>query len=167
MTTPSPLGRYGTGSEGETLHRVQLLNTPVRVLLAGREHHDELMRECSLLALGQQDVRELSDRLRALIDVLGVRYGIAVARPDELVEAAVEHGKATVNLTFDVPAHFAQAAETMDRLMIEADEFCGTEQLMTLARGPVLAAFGHWYAEQVSRQIAGHEPQPWDGPLEV
>ena len=167
MTTPSPLGRYGTGWGGDTLHRVQLLNTPVRVLLAGREHHDELMREFSLLALGQQVARELSDRLRELIEVLGVRYGIAAVRPDEFIDAAVERGDATVDLTFDVPAHFAEAAETMDRLMIEADEFCRTEQLMTLARGPVLAAFGHWYAEELSRQIAGHEPRPWDGPLDV
>jgi hypothetical protein len=99
MTAPSPLGRYGDTSL-EDVHDVHLLILPVRVLIATRERHDELMREFALLALGGPSGRpDIPDRLLELIEILGVRYGYATARPDEVVDAAVARGDPTFNLT--------------------------------------------------------------------
>lgn len=44
MTTASPMGRYDEARAADELHEVRLLGLPVRVMLAAREHHDELMR---------------------------------------------------------------------------------------------------------------------------
>ena len=53
---PSPLGRYdepqdGSPATGETLFDVRLLSVPVRLYVAGRQHHDDLLQELSVLAV--------------------------------------------------------------------------------------------------------------------
>jgi hypothetical protein len=169
MTEVSPLGRYDDPTDREDLHEVRLLGLPVRVMVASRERHDELMREFALLALGGpfgQSRPELPGRLLELIEILGVRYASAAARPDELIDEALARGDDTIDLTYTVPAHVVDAADTLAALMAEADEFCRSEELLTLARSPVMVAFADWYLEEFRRQVADQPARPWDGPLE-
>jgi hypothetical protein len=167
VTTASPLGRYDEPTTDEELHQVKLLGLPLRVMIAGREQHDELMREFALLALGSPAGRpEVPRRLVELTQILGVQYGGAAARPDELVDAAAARGDDTIDLTYQVPAHVLEAADHLDALMSEADEFCREEQLLTLARSDVLVQFSDWYLGEFRRQIAGDPAQPWTGPLD-
>ncbi|GAC1608824.1 MAG: hypothetical protein NVS3B26_07380 [Mycobacteriales bacterium] len=167
MSEPPPLGGYDDSGGPDELCDVELLNVPVRVLVAGREHHDELMREFALLALGgATNGRNVPARLLALTQTLGVRYGGAASRPDELIDAALARGEDTIELSYRVPAHICEAASTLDQLLQEADDFCRAEQLLTLERSPVVIAFGQWYCEEFQRQVAGQPPRPWKGPLE-
>jgi len=167
MSQVSPLGRYDDSASGEDVHDVHLLGLPVRVLVASRERHDELMREFALLALGGPFVRpNVPNRLIELIQILGVRYGNAAARPDELVDAAIARGEETIDLTYTVPAHVVEAADNLESLMAEADEFCRSEQLLTLARSEVMVQFATWYLDEFRRQVAGEPPRRWDGPLD-
>jgi hypothetical protein len=167
VTTASPLGRYDSGTDDTGLREVQLLGLPVRVMLASRERHDELMREFALLALAGPGRRaDVPGRLLELTQILGVQYGGAASRPDEVVDAAAARGDDTVDLAYVVPAHVLEAADLLDRLMSEADEFCRNEDLLTLARSEVMVAFSDWYLDQFRRQIAGEPPLPWDGPLD-
>ena len=161
-----PLGRYEPDDEG-TLHEVQLLNLPLRLIATGREHHDEVMREFAMLALDEQlGEGHVPARMLELIDVLGRRYGAAAARPDAEVDAALARGDTTIDLVYHVPAHVTEAAEQLERLMTEADEFCRQQQLLTLERTPLQVRFARWYLDEFRRQISGEPPQPWDGPLE-
>jgi hypothetical protein len=105
-------------------------------------------------------------RLIELTQILGVQYGGAAARPDEEVDAALARGDETIDLTYVVPAHVVDGANTLSALMAEADEFCRTEQLLTLARSSVLFDFAEWYIGEFRRQVAGEQPQPWTGPLD-
>ena len=167
MTQASPLGRYDDGAMREDLHDVHLLGLPVRLLVASRERHDELMREFALLALGGPIGRaDVPTRLLELIQILGVRYGHAAARPDELVDEAIARGDDTINLSYTVPAHVVEAADNLDALMREADEFCRSEQLLTLARSDVMVEFADWYLDEFRNQISGNPPRPWSGPLD-
>ncbi|MDT7569845.1 MAG: hypothetical protein QOE05_19 [Actinomycetota bacterium] len=167
MTTVSPLGRYDDDASQDDLHDVHLLRMPVRVLVASRERHDELMREFALLALGGPSGRpEIPARLLELIEVLGVRYGHAAARPDELVDEAIARGEDTIDLSYTVPAHVVDAADRLDVLMREADEFCASEELLTLARTDVMVEFADWYLDEFRRQVTGLPPRPWEGPLD-
>ncbi len=50
--------------------------------------------------------------------------------------------------------------------MDEEDVFCRSGQLITLPRTPVVRRFGDWYLDQFVRQVAGHAPTRWDGPLD-
>lgn len=165
--TPSPLGRYDDEGSDERLHEVRLLNVPVRVLVAGREHHDGLMREFALLALAEDSARShLPLRLIELTEILGVKYGRAAARPSEEIEAALQAGESTVDLAYLVPGHIVDAAETLEALMDEADEFCRSEDLLTLKRSDVVTEFGAWYTTEFRRQVQGMAPRPWSGPLD-
>jgi hypothetical protein len=166
MTTASPLGRYGQTVADDTMHEVRLIAVPVRVMVAGREHHDELMREFALLALARSDIAPVPTRLVELTQILGIRYGSATARPDEAVDAALTRGDDTIDLTYVVPAHVVDGADTLSALMAEADEFCRSEQLLTLERSPILADFAEWYLDEFRRQVKGEPPQPWSGPLD-
>lgn len=168
MTGPSPLGRYDDAGAPADLHDVVLLGLPVRLLVASRERHDDLLREFALLALGgPTERRGVPARLLELTQVLGVRYGSARARPDELVDAALARGDDTIDLTYTVAADVVDAAASLAALMAQADAFCAAEQLLTLPRTPVMVDFATWYLEEFRRQIAGAQPQPWDGPLDA
>jgi hypothetical protein len=164
---PSPLGRYDDSADDDQLHEVRLLQVPTRVLAAGRLHHDELMHEFAVLAVSEDEQRaDVPQRMVALIDALGSKYAGTADRPDAEVDAALERGDATVDLTYYVSAHVVEAADRLDELMREADEFCRREQMLTLARSDVVRRFSEWYLDEFRRQIAGEPPRPWDGPLD-
>jgi hypothetical protein len=161
----SPLGRYDPDL-GDGLHEIRLLNVPLRILAAGREHHDDVMREFSMLALAEQPASaHVPARMLELVDVLGRRYAAAAARPDAEVDAALARGDATIDLVYHVPDHLATAAAALGALMDEADQFCRDRQLLALARPPVVIEFTTWYLDEFRRQIAGEPPRAWDGPL--
>jgi hypothetical protein len=161
----SPLGRYGPeGTDG--LFEVRLVNVPVRVLAAGREHHDGVMREFSMLALAEASTTHVPARLLELVEVLGRRYAATAQRPDAEVDAALARGEASITLVYHVPDHTAEAAQTLASLMDEADEFCREQQLLSLARPKPVVEFTRWYLDEFRRQIAGEQPRPWSGPME-
>ena len=168
MSGEHPLGRFRADGDADAAPvEVRLLGLPVRVLAASREHHDGLMREFRLLAMSRTlSSHAVPTRLTELTDVLGVRFGSAASRPDALVDDALDRGQDTVDLVYVVPPAAAAASLQLAALMAEADDFCRTEQLMTLPRGPVLAQFAGWYLEQFVEQVGGAAARRWDGPLD-
>ena len=165
------LGRY-THRSGETnpnetdLCTVRLLRLPVALFLRAREHHDELIREFTLMAIRSNGHPALPPRLRELVDILGRRFGASASRADMERDAAIERGDATVDLTYHVPASLAVDLQILTQLLDDADDFCRTEHLLTLPRDRSVVAFGHWYNNEFRRQIDGLPPTPWNGPLE-
>jgi hypothetical protein len=166
-SAPSPLGRYGLGDDAGSLVTVGLLGVPVRVLAVSREHHDSLLREFRLLALaGAPAGHDVPARLVALTEALGVRYAAAGSRPDDDFDRAVRQGLETVDLVYRVRPGAAEGGRQLEALMTEADEFCRSAQLITLARTPVMVRFARWYLGQFIEQVAGRPATRWDGPLE-
>ena len=150
----------------EPTYTVRLMGVPVRVLEAGRRHHEELMHEFSLLAVQEDIADDVPKRMLDLIETLGRRYAATSEQSNAQVDAALARGDATVDVTYDVAAHVVEAADFLAALMEEADEFCAREQMLTLQRSQVVKDFADWYLEEFRRQIACEAPRPWDGPLE-
>jgi hypothetical protein len=144
---------------------VRLIGLPLALFLRAREHHDELIREFTLMAI-RSNGTALPPRLRELVDILGRRFGASTSRTDMERDAAIERGDATVDLTYHVPASLAEDLKMLAQLMDDADEFCRMETLLTLPRDASMVAFGHWYNSEFLRQIDGLPPTPWNGPLE-
>jgi hypothetical protein len=145
------------------LVEVHLLGLPVDVHRAASEHGDELQREFALLQVQQAD-RETPDvpaRLLALIDDLGERFAGFTESTESELEDAIDRGDETVDLVFRVPADAKEAAEALGTLLEEADEYCRSGGLMTLATPAEAVAYRRWYLEEFSRQIAGEPPSPW------
>lgn len=163
---PSGLGRYADGDDDETMHTVQLVRVPVRIMEAGRRHHDELMHEFAVLAVADDLSDDVPQRMLDLIDTLGRRYGHTGEPGNALFDAAVARGDDTIDLTYEVPEHVVEAADNLAALMAEADEFCRREQMLTLQRSELVRQFADWYLEEFRRQINGETPRPWSGPLD-
>lgn len=163
----SPLGRYDDSPSDDPLHEVRLVGVPVRVLVAGRQHHDELMHEFSVLAVAEDSRADVPQRMLDLIETLGTRYASSAERPDAEVDAAQARGDDTVDLAYQVSAHVVEAADRLATLMAEADDFCRREQMLTLERTEVMRTFAEWYLDEFRRQVNGEPPRPWDGPLDV
>jgi hypothetical protein len=104
---PSILGRYGPPDDDDMV-TVRLLNFPLQVFAAVRQHHDDLLREFALLALRPPEDRPghaVPTRLLTLIDTLGRRFGGVGDRADTAREAALARGQANVDLTYRGAAH--------------------------------------------------------------
>lgn len=176
MTGGPILGRYThrsdqtEHSDQTDLRTVRLLGLPVALFLRAREHHDELIREFTLMAIRSNGTSAngvaLPPRLRELVDILGRRFGASTLRADMERDAAIERGDATVDLTYQVPASLGDDLKMLTQLMDDADDFCRMETLLTLPRDASMVAFGHWYNNEFLRQIDGLPPTPWNGPLE-
>jgi len=163
---PSPLGRYDASSGEQPTREVRLINVPVRVLAASRQQHDELMHEFAVLAVSLEDRSSVPARMLDLIDTLGTQYGRAADRPDAALDEALARGEQSVDLTYEVPAHVVEAADALEHMMNEADQFCRQEQMLALARSEVQHRFAQWYLDEFRRQVAGEPPRPWDGPYD-
>jgi hypothetical protein len=176
MTGGPILGRYThesdqtEQSDQTDLQTVRLVGLPIALFLRAREHHDELIREFTLMAIRADgmaaDGTVLPPRLRELVDILGRRFGASTSRADMERDAAIERGDATVDLIYHVPASLGDDLKMLTLLMDDADEFCRMGTLLTLPRDANMVAFGHWYNNEFLRQIDGLPPTPWNGPLE-
>ncbi len=166
----SGLGRYTPdgGQDGAAV-RITLQGLPLRLLLAGQEHHDGLLRELRLLALSEEDSggRPPDPRLRGLVDALGRQYAAARARRDEEIEAAMARGETTIDQVFSVPPTAGSAMQGLATLLSEADRLCEDNVLMTPPRPALLRRFADWYLGEVLAQSAGRPPRPWDGPPDL
>lgn len=165
----SVLGRYAPADDVEPV-TVVLRNFPLQLFEQARQHHDDLMREFALLALNPPSDRpghRTPARLLELVELLGNRYGAAAERTDAVRDAAIERGEQSLDLTYTVPRSVGPAIRQLQALMREADDFCESEQLLTLAITPLQRRFGDWFYGQFLAQIDGAPPKPWDGPMTV
>lgn len=167
------LGRDGpdhVATDHQGLIEVRLLGFPLQVFAVARLHHDELLREFALLALAPAAATEghaLPARLVALIDILGRHYGAATERSDAVRDEALARGDEVVDLTYHLPPSAAESVRTLNELMNEADEFCRSEQMLTLAATQMERDFRDWCLQQFERQLQGGAPSPWTGPLQL
>lgn len=146
---------------------VRLLGLPVALFLRAREHHDDLLRELTLIRIRHaesNDAPALPSGLAALVAVSGRRYGAGL-RPIDREDVAIE-GDGTADLTYQVRPEMVDEIEMIDEFLDAADEFCRTEQLLTLPREPDVVELGHWFCREFRRQINGLPPTPWQGPVD-
>jgi hypothetical protein len=127
------------------LVRVSILGMPLAVMQRSSEHSDELLREFALIR--GEGAHHVPARLLALIEELRGRFGSFSEGPRRAMEAA--------------------AARQLGDLLDEADEFCRSGDLLTLATTPEGRAFRHWYLDEFQRQIDGLPPRPWSVVMEA
>ena len=156
------------GPGARDLLEVHLLGLPLRILQRVREHHGELLREISLLALEPEGQEKLPLRLRELVVLLtdhsgGQPYGGAAPRSVPLrSEIAATPDCADLVVSLD-RVDALQANEFWSQLD-EADQYCqGDGILLTIGNGPTERAFMGWYLGQFVDQANGLAPQAWAG----
>jgi hypothetical protein len=143
---------------------VSILGMPLEVMQRSSEHSDELLREFALIRGEGSD--HVPARLLTLIEELRNRFGSFSEGARQAMQAALERGDETIDLHYDVPPAVGAAARQLGDLLDEADEFCRSGELLTLATQPEGVAFRHWYLDEFQRQIDGLPPRPWSTVME-
>jgi hypothetical protein len=175
VTLPDP-GAAVVGPDGEPLLAVQLLGAPVRLWARASVHTTELVREFSLLTLGQATAGGDRDggaaaahvpaRLVELASDLQARYaGITDAQENEL-EDALSAGDRTRDFTYRVPSSVAVACRQLLDLLDEADVYCSQGDLLTLVSPVDQQEFRRWYLGEFISQVGGAPARPWPGPAD-
>lgn len=142
---------------------VHLLSLPVEVYVRAEEHADELQREFTLILEREPDQRTgPPGRLLALVRDLHERFGGLGAEARDAVRDASEEGRASIDdLVYRVPTAVGPAASRLDRLLAEADEYCRSGDLLTLACPPDAYAFREWFLGQFASQARGLPGVSW------
>ncbi len=149
---------------GDAPRRVRILGLPVAIWARAQESSDELIREFTLIALGDAPgERELPQRLMALLQQLTASYGHVGESQNELVQRASLDGVETLDeLIYEIPPSAASAATELGRMLDECDEYCRAgEHLLTLAAGADVRAFRWWFLDEIAAQVGGAPPTPW------
>jgi hypothetical protein len=146
---------------------VHMLGLPVQLWAAAQEHHDELLREFSLMTFGLEDEGTTSApvplRLLRLVQQLTTRFaGTSDAQRERLFTAAAAGEQEIDDLVYRLPAAAGPAVRELARIYDEADEYCRAgRHLLTLATPDELRLFRSWYLTQIAAQIEGAAPVPW------
>ncbi|HET9075632.1 MAG TPA: hypothetical protein VFN68_01755 [Acidimicrobiales bacterium] len=153
----------GVGATAD-LVEVRILGLPLDIWEKSQAHVDDLLREFTLLVDGTRDhhSRHVPARLLALVERVQRDYdGMTTEQQSQLIDAA-QQGAESIDLTYQVPAGAAAAAEALAAELDAADEFCRSgDYLLTLATPPEALAFRRWFLGEFSNQISGRAPTPW------
>jgi hypothetical protein len=145
---------------------VHIMGAPVRVWVSSSERHQDLVREFTLLQFGHEGGQSVPSRLLDLSQQLTGKYSRLTETNKALRDEALAAGQDRINLTYEVPAEVREPCIRLLDLLEEADEYCRSDQLLTLATPLTQVAFRRWYLGEFIAQIDGRPPQPWTGPLD-
>lgn len=138
---------------------VHIVGLPLDVYQRVSEHSDELLREFALIRGDDSD--QVPARLLTLIEELRSRFGAFSEGPRQAMQDALERGEAEIDLRYEVPPEAAAGVRQLGALLDEADEFCRSGDLLTLATLPEGLAFRRWFLDEFELQLQGHPPRPW------
>ncbi|MEY2434742.1 MAG: hypothetical protein QOC92_4467, partial [Acidimicrobiaceae bacterium] len=125
-----------------------------------------LVREFTLIK-GSSTPEALPQRLLTLVDELQHRFQEFSQAPLAAIEAAVENGAPSVDVTYLVPRAIGDAVVQLRKLLDEADDYCRAgEHLVTLAAPPTTRAYREWLLGEFVSQATGGSPRPWTMPRE-
>jgi hypothetical protein len=150
----------------DSLVDVELLNMPLQLFARETVRHRELMREMALIAFGEETApHHVPASLVALAAELESYRGVGAAT-DAVRDEAIERGDLTIDLLYRLPSAVGPACRRLNELLDAAEEYCRSENLLTLAAAPGGIALRTWYLTQIADQIDGMSPAPWSGALE-
>ena len=143
---------------------VWLLGYPVALGLSTSEHVEEWVREFQLMALAREQGlpgHDVPRRLQEMVQSLTRRYASELSTADRLRATAAARGDATVDLPYPVRPESEQVVLAWQRMLAEVDDYCRTEDLLTLQRSPEQVRLQDWTCEEFLRQLRGEPPRPW------
>jgi len=158
---PDLLDRVGY-DDVDTVH-VIVQDAPVRLLWETRFRVRDLRREMTLLTLQAGSPGDVPNRIVDLADRVE-KVHAAVITADETFERAVAAGQETVTLHYRVPRSAGPACAQLADLLEEADEFCRSAQLLTLAAPAAERALRDWFLGEFARQAHDSPPTSWEYP---
>lgn len=130
---------------------IRLEDVPARLFLASQDHQHELIRELTLIHLGNCYVEdaELPRRLARLIDEILTHYADVRTVTRQQALDGLARGEEAVTLEVPVRPGMVAALRRWLHLLEEADGFCSNGALLTLAAGHEICALRQWYVDAI------------------
>jgi hypothetical protein len=148
-------------SRDDGLVEIRIVDMDLDDYRHSQAHHDELFREFTLIASSTDDDTIVPKRLLALIDEVTGQFSGFTAGPNEALADAAARGDSRIDLVFELPPSARDAVVRLKQLLADADEYCRSGDLLTLAPSDDAIAFRDWYLDEFARQIDGEPPRPW------
>lgn len=148
-STPSPL------------FEVRLLDLPLAVHERSRAHLDDLQREFALIVHGDHANDSVPSRVWELATSLQVRFDGLGADENAAIAAAAARGEESIDITYHVPAAWAEACVHILRMLDEVDDYCRDIKLLTLETPAEGVHYRRWVFGEFIRQVAGDPPLRW------
>ena len=134
---------------------VVLRGVPVALYCAWQQHADSLLREATLVALDGHGVAAGDYPLAA--QALG-----ALASAAHEIFVLRDSGVALADVPLDIASDALPWFPILRDLLARATALAATGKLLTPPSLPEIIALRNWVCEEVSRQAAGLQPQPWE-----
>lgn len=152
------------GDKAPPLFTVRLVGLPLDIYQRASEHSDELLREFALIR--EDGSEHVPARLLRLVEELNIRFAAFTEGPRTALQAGVARGDQQIDLHYEVPGEASEAAVRLGTLLDEADDYCRSGDLLTLATGPEAVRFRRWFLDEFVAQIDGRPPRPWPAVME-
>ena len=146
---------------GDESRRVVLVDFPLRVAGRAYQHRAALLREFAIIAFGGGEQADVPKRLVELATILDERYSGLNPEADDVLDAAAQRKAEFIDLEVTVPPRVKGDSLDLAPLLLEADEYCRTGGLLTLAPTDEMRAFWMWFLVELVRQADGGEPRSW------
>ena len=142
------------------LVQVRILKMPLQLTAEAREHSDGLNREFALIATGLGS-DSVPARLQQLSEQLESRYSMFTEDQQRELDEAIARGDDSMDITYTLPKSVADACYMLNDMLEEADAFCQTGDLLTLATPPEYVRLRRWFLAEFIRQAHSGDPVAW------
>ena len=143
------------------MRRVVLVDFPLRVAFRAYEYKEALLREFAIVALAGGEDAKIPNRLVDIVALWEDRYSGLNPDADKQIERALAQGQTHVDLDLMIPEVMRNEVLELAPLLGEADAFCRSGDLLTVAPTDEVRAFWIWFLLEFVRQANGLPPHPW------
>lgn len=162
------VGDAGAVAVEPAVREIRLIDYPVMLGRRHQQHSEGLVRELSLLLISKSisgHQAHAPQRLLDLVDMLAGRHSAELDAAQQQRDRAYAQGWTSMVLTYSVVPHAREIISSYADIMDEVDTFCRSGDMLTLSTPPDLLALRRWIVSEFLRQLDGHPPRPWVGPL--
>jgi hypothetical protein len=145
----------------DALHRVILVDFPLRVAGRAYQHREALLREFAIIAIGGGEPADVPKRLVELATILDDRYSGLNPEANDVIDAAAQRKVDYVDLELTVPPRIKGDTLDLAPLLLEADEYCRSGGLLTMTPTDEMRSFWTWFLLEFVRQADGGSPLSW------
>lgn len=141
---------------------VILLGVPTATCRAAFGQREALVRELTLIAFDPDNASpdvpaRVVETVAAVLGVYNAQLELALRQLDAAERAGLE----TFDLRVTLPPGAGEAAQALEAVFDEADDYCRGGALLTLAAPEEVTRFRRWYLGEIVRQAGGAAPVTW------
>lgn len=137
------------------LREVTLTDVSVETFWQLQRHQEDMLREFALIAFSHErgDGQAVPARLLELVTDLRARFSASRGALIDEMEKASREGADTITVTISLPVAAAASVQATCAVFEEADAYCRSGDLLTLAASPEVAELRRRLCAEIVAQL--------------